>query len=245
MDFQILLQAIKRTFFLLNELSSPFFVFLRDIIPTKIQIMTVAYLRISTEKQHLRNQQEEIQRFATQRNLHVDRWLTEVVSGRKSGRDRKLGTLLRRMKQGDTLIVTELSRLSRTLTEIMSIMGHCLERGIQLYSTKDGYAFDNSINSKVLCFAFGLVAEIERNLISMRTREALAVRRADGVVLGRRKGSCVKQQMLLERRDEVAEMLREGCTLTTVCRRFGISPKTFHRVRQVDDEINALYQCRN
>ncbi|OUQ49619.1 invertase [Alistipes sp. An116] len=206
--------------------------------------MTVAYLRISTEKQHLRNQQEEILRFAARHNLTVDRWLTEVVSGRKSGRKRKLGALLRRMKRGDTLIVTELSRLSRTLTEIMSIMGHCLERGIQLYSTKDGYAFDNSINSKVLCFAFGLVAEIERNLISMRTREALAVRRADGVVLGRRKGSCVKQKMLLERRDEVVEMLREGCTLTSVCRRFGISSKTFHRVRQVDEEINALYQCR-
>ena len=244
MDFQILLQAIKRTFFLLNELSSPFFVFLRGIITTKIPIMTVAYLRISTEKQHLRNQQEEILRFAAWHNLHVDRWLTEIVSGRKSGRERKLGPLLRRMKQGDTLIVTELSRLSRTLTEIMSIMGLCLERGILLYSTKDGYAFDNSINSKVLCFAFGLVAEIERNLISMRTREALAVRRADGVVLGRRKGSCVKQQMLLERRDEVVKMLRGDCTLTALCRRFDVSPKTFHRIRQTDPEIDSLYRHR-
>lgn len=204
--------------------------------------MTVAYLRISTEKQHLRNQQEEILRFAALHNLTVDRWLTEVVSGRKSGRERKLGALLRRMKRGDTLIVTELSRLSRTLTEIMSIMGHCLERGIQLYSTKDGYAFDNSINSKVLCFAFGLVAEIERNLISMRTREALAVRRADGVVLGRRKGSCVKQQLLQERRDEVVKMLREGCTQAVLCRRFGVSPKTFSRFRSTDAEIDAL--CR-
>lgn len=204
--------------------------------------MTVAYLRISTEKQHLRNQQEEILRFADARNLHVDRWLTEVVSGRKSGRERKLGALLRRMKRGDTLIVTELSRLSRTLTEIMSIMGHCLERGIVLYSTKDGYAFDNSINSKVLCFAFGLVAEIERNLISMRTREALAVRRADGVTLGRRKGTCVKQQQLAQEREAVKAMLREGCTLTALCRRFGVSAKTFHRVRQADAELDALYR---
>lgn len=204
--------------------------------------MTVAYLRISTEKQHLRNQQEEILRFADARNLHVDRWLTEVVSGRKSGRERKLGALLRRMKRGDTLIVTELSRLSRTLTEIMSIMGHCLERGIVLYSTKDGYAFDNSINSKVLCFAFGLVAEIERNLISMRTREALAVRRADGVTLGRRKGTCVKQQQLAQEREAVKAMLREGCTLTALCRRFGVSAKTFHRVRQGDAELDALYR---
>lgn len=203
--------------------------------------MTIAYLRISTEKQHLRNQQEEILRFATVRNLTIDRWLTEIVSGRKSGRERKLGRLLRCMKQGDTLIVTELSRLSRTLTEIMSIMGQCLERGIVLYSTKDGYAFDNSINSKVLCFAFGLVAEIERNLISMRTREALAVRRADGIVLGRRKGSCVKQQALLQRRDTVIEMLHEGYALTAICRELNVSPKTFHRARQADDEINDLY----
>lgn len=204
--------------------------------------MTVAYLRISTEKQHLRNQQEEILRFAEHRNLTIDRWLTEVVSGRKSGRERKLGALLRRMKRGDTLIVTELSRLSRTLTEIMSIMGHCLERGIVLYSTKDGYAFDNSINSKVLCFAFGLVAEIERNLISMRTREALAVRRADGVVLGRRKGSCVKQQALLKRREDLKGMLLRGCTLAELCRTFDVSPKTFHRVRQSDTEIDTLYR---
>ncbi len=122
--------------------------------------MTVAYLIISTEKQHLNNQREEILRFAALRDLHAERWVTEVVSGRKSGRERKLGNALARMKRGDTLVVTELSRLSRTLTEIMSIMGMCLERGIVLYSTKDGYAFDDSINSKVLCFAFGLAAEI-------------------------------------------------------------------------------------
>lgn len=206
--------------------------------------MIVAYLRISTEKQHLRNQQEEILRFASLRDMTIDRWLTEIVSGRKNGHERKLGALLRRMKRGDTLIVTELSRLSRTLTEIMSIMGHCLERGIVLYSTKDGYAFDNSINSKVLCFAFGLVAEIERNLISMRTREALAARRADGVVLGRRKGSCVKQQILLEQREDVKKMLRKGYSLAEICRTFGVSPKTFHRVRLIDSEIGDLYKCR-
>ncbi len=206
--------------------------------------MTVAYLRISTEKQHLENQREEILRFAARRDLRIDRWLTEIVSGRKSGRERKLGALLRRMKRGDTLIVTELSRLSRTLTEIMSIMGRCLERGIVLYSTKDGYAFDDSINSKVLCFAFGLVAEIERNLISVRTREALAGRRADGVVLGRRKGSCVKQQALLKRRDDVMAMLREGYTLTAICRTMDVSLKTFHRVRRTDAGINELYMQR-
>lgn len=207
--------------------------------------MTIAYLRVSTEKQNLCNQQNEILRFAAARNLTIDRWVTEVVSGRKKGSDRKLGALLRKMRAGDTLIVTELSRLSRTLTEIMSIMGYCLERGIVLYSTKDGYAFDDTINSKVLCFAFGLVAEIERNLISMRTREALAARRADGVVLGRRKGSCVKLQWLERCRPVLLERLRAGETLTNICREFDVSPKTFHRYRRLDHDIDALYRQRS
>lgn len=156
--------------------------------------MIVGYLRVSTEKQHLGNQQEEIKRFAESRNLTIDKWVTEIVSGRKHERDRKLGSLLRRMKRGDTLIVTEVSRLSRTLTDIMAIMGKCLKKEINLLTTKEGYSFDNSINSKVLCFAFGLVAEIERNLISMRTKEALALRKAEGMVLGRKKGELYEIQ---------------------------------------------------
>ena len=163
--------------------------------------MIVVYLRVSTEKQTLANQQNEISKFADSRNLHVDRWVTEIVSGKKKGRERKLGTLLRRMKRGDTMIVTELSRLSRTLTDIMAIVGELLKKEVCLYSTKDHYAFDDTINSKVLCFAFGLVAEIERNLISMRTREALALRREQGIVLGRRKGSYTKLQQLIDDRN--------------------------------------------
>ena len=148
--------------------------------------MIAAYLRVSTGRQHLANQRDEIRRFAEGRNWEIDLWVTEVASGCKEQSARKLGSLLRRMKRGDVLVVTEISRLSRTLTDVMAIMGLCLKKGIMFYTTKEGYVFDNSINSKVLCFAFGLVAEIERNLISMRTKEALALRRAEGVVLGRR-----------------------------------------------------------
>lgn len=148
--------------------------------------MIAAYLRVSTGRQHLANQRDEIRRFAEGRNWKIDLWVTEVASGCKDQSARKLGSLLRRMKRGDILVVTEISRLSRTLTDVMAIMGLCLKKGIMFYTTKEGYVFDNSINSKVLCFAFGLVAEIERNLISMRTKEALALRRAEGVVLGRR-----------------------------------------------------------
>lgn len=140
--------------------------------------MVIGYLRVSTGKQHPANQKNEISRFAEGRGLEVEKWVTEIVSGKTRESDRKLGRLLKRMHKGDILIVTEISRLSRTLTDIMNIMGKCLEKGINLYTTKEGYSFDDTINSKVLCFAFGLVAEIERNLISMRTKEALAVRKA-------------------------------------------------------------------
>ena len=207
--------------------------------------MVVGYLRVSTEKQHLSNQQDEILQFAQTRNMEIDRWVTEVVSGKKDQKDRKLGSILRRLKNGDTLIVTEISRLSRTLTEIMTIMGHCLDKGITLYSTKDGYAFDDTINSKVLCFAFGLVAEIERNLISMRTKEALALRKAEGVQLGRRKGFCPKFRILSENCAEIVEMLRNGATIVSVCRKYQVSVDTFKAFRKRHAQVNDIIEHRN
>ncbi len=193
--------------------------------------MTIGYLRVSTDKQHPANQQEEIRRFAENKKLIVNRWVTEIASGKKSERDRKLGVPLRSLNKDDTLIVTEISRLSRTLTDIMAIMGKCLERGINLYTTKEGYSFDNTINSKVLCFAFGLVAEIERNLISIRTREALALRRAEGVVLGRRHGSYTKTNILIENRSVVISMLNRGKSINDICRHFNLSRDTFAKFR--------------
>ncbi len=193
--------------------------------------MTIGYLRVSTDKQHPANQQEEIRRFAENKKLIVNRWVTEIASGKKSERDRKLGVLLRSLNKDDTLIVTDISRLIRTLTDIMAIMGKCLERGINLYTTKEGYSFDNTINSKVLCFAFGLVAEIERNLISMRTREALALRRAEGVVLGRRHGSYTKTNILIENRSVVISMLNRGKSINDICRHFNLSRDTFAKFR--------------
>lgn len=195
--------------------------------------MTIGYLRVSTGRQNLANQQDEIRRFAESRNIRIDGWVTEVVSGKKKEKDRKLGRLLGRMKPGDTLIVTEISRLSRTLTDIMTIMGKCMNREISLYTTKERYAFDDSINSKVLAFAFGLVAEIERNLISMRTREALALRKAEGQILGRRKGSFTKTNVLIEHRQDIIRMFNEGCSITDVCRRYDVSRDTFAKFRNM------------
>lgn len=194
--------------------------------------MVIAYLRVSTGKQHLENQKDEIAKFAEKRGMKIDRWVTEIASGKKKEKDRELGRLMKLLKPGDTLIVTELSRLSRTLLDVMSIMSRCLEKKITLYSTKDGYAFDNNINSKVLAFAFGLVAEIEHNLISARTREALAARKSVGMQLGRPRGSSPKLQRLIDNKEQVIRMLRSGKTVTAICRHYEISRDTFYNFKE-------------
>lgn len=189
----------------------------------------IAYLRVSTEKQFLENQQEEIIRFAEKNGLDIDRWYMETVSGKVSSKERKLAGLLNRMKRGDCLIVTEISRLSRTLLEIMTILNSCLKRGIVLYSTKEGYVFQNDINSKVLGFAFGLMAEIERNLISMRTKEALERRRKEGKHLGRKKGDAPKMDMLHANRMSLVRDYRRGKSCAELARRMGVSRTTMFR----------------
>ena len=191
--------------------------------------MIIGYIRVSTGKQHPENQQDEITRYAKENNMVVDRWVTEIVSGKKEVKGRKLGRTISMMKRGDTLIVSEVSRLSRNLTDIMTIMGNCLKKGINIYTVKERYRFDDSINSKILCFAFGLVAEIERNLISLRTKEALALRKSEGVVLGRPTGSCTKQQILHDNESEVLRMLASGHTAREICRRFKVSKDTWYR----------------
>ena len=191
--------------------------------------MVYAYLRVSTGHQVLENQRSEIIRFAQGHELVVDKWIEEVVSGKVKGKDRKLGRLVRQLKKGDVLIVTELSRLSRSLMDIISIVRTLLEKGVILYSTKENYSFDDSINSKVLLFAFGLVAEIERNLISIRTKEALAMREEQGVVLGHKAGVCPKIDWLRSNADEISGLIDKGVAVSKICRRYHVSRNTFKK----------------
>ncbi|MDL2230490.1 recombinase family protein [Alistipes sp. OttesenSCG-928-L06] len=191
--------------------------------------MIVAYLRVSTNRQHLENQRDEIERFALRRGIVIDRIYNDIVSGKKSSKERKLGDILKRLKSGDTLIVTEISRLSRTLIDVMNIIHQCIEREITLHSTKEGYTFENNQNSKILGFAFGLVAEIERNLISARTKEALALRKANGMILGRPVGSAPKRKILVENHDRLMEMLGQGISYKRIGRKLGVSVCTIDR----------------
>ena len=191
--------------------------------------MVVAYLRVSTEKQFLANQREELLRFAEKNGLQIDKWHTETVSGSVRSKDRKLSGVLNRMQRGDSLIVTEISRLSRTMLEIMTILNSCIKKEIVLYSTKEGYVFQNDMNSKVLGFAFGLMAEIERNLISMRTKEALARRRQEGVKLGRKKGTCPAMRVLRENKRRLIKDAQRGVSCSELARQMGVSRTTMHR----------------
>jgi DNA invertase Pin-like site-specific DNA recombinase len=152
--------------------------------------MTYGYIRVSSDKQTVENQRFEIQRFCEQNHLTIDGWIEETISGTKSYTKRQLGRLLRKTQKGDIIICSELSRLGRNLYMIMEILSICMSKECFVWTIKDGYRLGDDIQSKVLAFAFGLSAEIERNLISQRTKEALARLRAEGNPIGRPKGSC-------------------------------------------------------
>lgn len=171
--------------------------------------MTYAYIRVSTDKQTTENQRFEIENFSLAKNLKIDGWVEETVSGTKDVANRKLGKLLKKMKLGDELLVSEISRLGRNLMQIMSILHFCMERNIKVFTAKEGYELGDNINSKVLAFAFGLSAEIERNLISQRTKEALARKRAQGIRLGRPKGKKPFRVKLTGKEEIIHSMLKK------------------------------------
>ena len=146
-------------------------------------------IRVSTDKQSLENQEFEINNFCEKQGLKIDKWITETISGTKDFEKRKLGKALKKLKSGDILICSEISRLGRNLLQIMTILNIFMQKEAQVWTIKDNYRLGADIQSKVLAFAFSLSAEIERNLISQRTKEALARIKASGRKLGRKYGS--------------------------------------------------------
>ena len=151
--------------------------------------MVYGYIRVSSDKQTVENQRFEIQKFCQREGLHINGWIEETISGTKSYTKRQLGRLLRKTTKGDIIICSELSRLGRNLYMIMEILSICMSKECYVWTIKDGYRLGDDIQSKVLAFAFGLSAEIERNLISQRTKEALARLKAEGKHIGRHKGT--------------------------------------------------------
>lgn len=190
--------------------------------------MIYGYIRVSTDKQTVENQRYEINRFCEKQTLIVDKWIEETISGTIEVDKRKLGKLLKKMRKDDVLICAELSRLGRTLFMIMEVLNQCMKRDIQVWTIKDNYRLGSDISSKVLAFAFGLSAEIERNLISQRTKEALARKRAEGVILGRPKGSKSKTVKLTGKEKEIQALLDKKISKSAIGRILGVHRLTVH-----------------
>ncbi len=196
--------------------------------------MVYSYIRVSSDRQTTENQRFEICKFLSLRNIKVDKWIEETVSGIKKVDERKLGRLLSKMRTGDTLVVSEISRLGRNLMQIMGILNVCMEKGFKIISIKENYELGDNINSKVLAFAFGLSAEIERNLISQRTKEALARRKAEGKTLGRPKGSSMRN--LQGKEDEIKKLIYSGTPKKQIMKSLKISRYTLHNfIKNADD----------
>jgi DNA invertase Pin-like site-specific DNA recombinase len=188
--------------------------------------MIYGYIRVSSDKQTVENQRFEITNFCTKQALIIDQWFEETISGTVEVKDRQLGKLIRKMKKEDILICSELSRLGRSLFMIMGVLNECMKKEIQVWTIKDNYRLGADIQSKVLAFAFGLSAEIERNLISQRTKEALARKKADGVILGRPLGRKSSITKLTGKEEKIKAMRLKGWSYSAIGRKFKVNRAT-------------------
>ena len=191
--------------------------------------MVYGYIRVSTDRQTVENQRHEIRNFCKREGMAVDGWISETISGTLRYDKRKLGKLLRRVNAGDLIVCSELSRLGRNLFMIMEILHLCMEKGCLVWTIKDGYRLGDDVTSKVLAFAFGLSAEIERKLISERTREALARKKEEGVILGRPEGSLSTSYRLDAHAERIAVMKSENVSHAQIARTCGVSKSTLLR----------------
>lgn len=207
--------------------------------------MIYGYCRISTSQQTVLNQRHEIQAFAEKNNLKIDKWLDEVISSRKPLNERKLGKLLKKLKKGDILIASELSRLGRNLLEVMGILQNCLEKDCQIWTLKENYRLGADIQSKVLAFAFSLASEIERQLISERTKNSLQRLKDEGKHLGRPYGFSYKK--LQKKHNKIKELLDKNVSKSEIARLMGCTWSTLNRYineaiigNQLQDVISEL-----
>ncbi len=190
--------------------------------------MIYGYIRVSTDKQTVENQRFEITEYAKKSNLPIDQWIEETVSGTISPDKRNLGKLIQMAKSKDVIICSELSRLGRNIFMIMSILNRLMEMNVSVYTVKEGYRLGDDLTSKVLAFAFSISAEIERELISQRTKEALLRKKAEGGVLGHPKGKRNSHVKLTGREETIRQMLSAGCTKVSISKKLQVCPATLY-----------------
>lgn len=189
--------------------------------------MIYGYIRVSTVHQDTEKQKFEIFNLAYSKALKIDEFIEETVSGSKPYKERLLGNLIHKLKKDDIILITELSRFGRSLLEIMEIMSQLMQNDVKVYVAKGGMEIGKNIQSKVLAFAFGLAAEIERDLISSRTKEALAKLKSEGKILGRPKGSLSKSR-LDGKEKEIDYYLSKQISIKSICKLLDVPPTTFY-----------------
>jgi len=182
---------------------------------------TVSYLRVSTEDQDTEKNKADVLKFANDRDFGKVLFVEEKVSGTKSWKERKIKKIIDELGVGDILIVPELSRLGRSMLEIMEILALAKEKGIAIYDVKNGWELNGTIQSKVMALVFSIAAEIERDLISKRTTEGLRVAKAKGKLLGRPKGP--GKSKLDKHREEIISLIKTGSKQTYIAKKYGTS----------------------
>lgn len=191
--------------------------------------MIYGYIRVSTDVQTVENQKIAIRNFCRYRRLHHVQWISETISGTKKPEKRKLGKLLEQAPENDTIIVTELSRLGRSLMMILDVLQELLEKKVKVIAIKEGYELGDNIQSKVLAFAFGLSAEIERTLLSERTKQGLERARKAGKQIGRIPGQKPLHYKLTPYRHKIKRWLKDGKSKLAIAHECGVTWCTLNR----------------
>lgn len=209
--------------------------------------MIYGYIRVSSDKQTVENQRFEINRFCQCQQMEIDGWIEETISGTKNYDKRELGSLLKKVGKDDLIICAELSRLGRSLFMIMEILSLCMKKECKVWTIKDNYRLGDDIQSKVLAFAFGLSAEIERNLISQRTKEALAMRKANGVKLGRKPGTrnTSLNQICEHNNDFIISQIYKGISIPKIAQIIGVAKGTLYRYLAYTGQHKPIYKGNN
>jgi len=202
---------------------------------------TVAYLRVSTADQDLQKNKFDILHLANEKGLGKVEWVEEQVSGRVSWKKRKIAQVIEALQTGDSLIVSELSRLGRSMLECMEILSIASQKQISIYAVKGNWQLDQSIQSKIVAMAFSMAAEIERDLISQRTKEALAAKKQAGMKLGRPRG--VGKSKLDSYRPEIEALLANGSTQKFIANRYHTTEANLsrwiakHKLKRIQEAI--------
>lgn len=195
--------------------------------------MVYSYLRVSTLEQDEHNQRLGVEKKAQSLGLTIDRYFVDKMSGTVDPAKRNLGRLLRRVQPGDIIIVSELSRFGRRLFMLFRILESLLNKGVCVYSVKDAYSLDDSLQSKIMAFAFGMAAEIERDMISQRTREALTLRRQMGIKLGRPAGAQTRVHKLDPYQPKILRWYAAGIPKARIARRLHCTDKTVRKYLRI------------